>query len=684
MLPVLNGRFRGRVHGHKDFSATCQFRASNGYTLPPDGGRPVAGGECRSTVMSDKPGFLDELKRRHVWRVSIAYAVSGWLLLQIATQVFPFFGIPDWAVRLVVILVAIGFPVAVALAWIYEITPQGIRRTTLADSSDARPEHERRSVGQKLNAIIIVVLVMAVALLGWRLYAEQTPRAASQPDVIARASGPVHASLAGPVAHVSRTAANSIASGSPTRIPEKSVAVLPFANDSGKPDEQFFSDGLSDDLIVALSQFAGLKVISRSSAFQFRDSRESSHAIGEKLGVAHLLEGSVQRVGNEVRITAALVNATDGSILWSQRYDRPYQDLFALQDAITRSVADALQARLLATAGAVAQSDRPPSGSVAAFEAYQQGNAYVARNSEAGFRQAIGAYDKAIRLDPRYAAAYAKLSVPWLLLSKSFLGGADALSAASHARHAVESALQLDPDLAVAHFARSQWLLNVAMDWGGAEAEARRALQLAPNDAAMQFNLANVSATMGQLRQAVALTRHALERDPYHADWYYWLSAYLTSLGQLDEAHNAIETAISLQPGASVLHLQLAVVEIQAGNARQALQAARQETSGLWRRIAFAQALKIGTDRVAADSALKALVARQANLEAVQIAETYALRRDPDAMFHWLEGAWVQRDPGLVYLLYDPLLLRYRDDLSFAAFCRKIGLPATTDALAVR
>ena len=315
-------------------------------------------------MASDKPGFFDELKRRHVWRMAIAYAVAGWLIVQIATQVFPFFNVPDWGVRLVVILVVIGFPVAVAWAWIFELTPEGIRRTASADSPEARPERETRQIGRKLNSVIVAILILAVALLGWRVLvlrrapAPAVAKAAIATTPFARSS----------VAAVAKPSALADASPLPATaaIPAKSVAVLPFANESGKSVEQFFSDGLSDDLITALSQFAGLKVISRNSAFQFRDSHDSSARIGKLLGVAHLLEGSVQRAGDAVRITAALVNASDGRILWSQRYDKPYKDLFALQDAITKAVAGALKAKLLTTNGAVVQSDRPPSGNLEA------------------------------------------------------------------------------------------------------------------------------------------------------------------------------------------------------------------------------------------------------------------------------------------------------------------------------
>jgi TolB-like protein/lipoprotein NlpI len=645
-------------------------------------------------VASDKPGFLEELKRRHVVRVAIAYAVAGWLLVQVATQVFPLFNVPNWAVRLVVILLAIGFPVAVAFAWIYELTPEGIRRTEAAGSPGARSEHANRQIGRKLNTLIIAVLVLAVALLGWRLYAvrHQTAApiaaaAASSTDEVKRNPG-----VASAIAPASTTGA--AASGLPdaagasgasvAAIPAKSVAVLPFANE-GEKSEQFFSDGLSEDLITALSQFAGLKVISRNSAFQFRDSKDTSAEIGKLLGVAHLLEGSVQRADDEVRITATLVNAGDGTVLWTQRYDKPYKDLFALQDDITHSVADALKAKLLTAPGAVVQSDRPPSGNLAAYAAYQRGQVYSALDTETSTHQAIDAFDAAIRLDPKYAAAYAQLSKNWSALAVQFPSGAAEIAQAKDAaREASATALKLDPDSSLAHLMHANLLTLVDMDWTGAEAEYRRTLQLAPNDAAAQFGLGNALAVQGQCRRAVELIRQALASDPRHAKWYSWLSVYLAGLGQPDEAKQAIETAITLQLGGSVFHEQLAIAEILRGDAKAALAAAQQETDPAWREIALALASQIGPDHAAADAALAKLIKDHAGDSAYQIAEVYALRGDADNTFKWLDRAWTNRDPGINNLLLDPFILRYRDDPRFAAFCKKVGLPATTDAVAMK
>jgi len=607
-----------------------------------------------------------------VVRVAIAYVVAAWLLVQIATQLFPFFDIPNWAVRLVVILLAIGLPVAVAFAWIYELTPEGIRRTEAADSPGARSEHASRQIGRKLNTVIIAVLVLAVALLGWRLLAL---RRASAPSAAAQA--------AAPAAPAVPQAPSNTANPAPAVIPEKSVAVLPFENDSGDTSQQYFSDGLSQDLITALTQFAGLKVISRDSAFQFRDSKDSSKVIGEKLGVAHLLEGSVQRAGDMVRITATLVNASDGSALWSQRYDKPYKDLFALQDAITHSVADALKAKLLTAPGAVVQSDRPPSGNLDAYTAYLRGVTDFTRTDETHARQAINAYQRAVTIDPGYAAAWAALSRAWARLGGAFMGGAAQQQAFTQARRASDRALQLAPDLAAAHSARS-YLAFSESDWKGAQAEIQRALQLAPSDGDAKYLYGSVLATLGQCGRAADLVQQALMTNPRNGDWYYALSQYLACGGRMADAQQALRTAIALQPQGTAYHEGAAVLAILRGDAEAALAAAQEEPPGPWHDIAMALALQIGPDRKAADAVLKNLIAKYADLGPYQIAEAYALRRDPDAVFQWLDRAWKQHDPGISYLLYDPLILRYRDDPRFAAFCHKVGLPTTTDAVAMK
>jgi TolB-like protein len=612
--------------------------------------------------------FWQRLKQRKLVQWAIAWVAFAFALLQGIDIVAQRFNWPAAVERYLILAMIVGFFVVLVLAW-----------------------YHGEKGAQRVGGMEIMILAVLLAIGGglmWRF-----GRSASSPVAVAGVARSYNAAVcrSGPCPRPSARAPDSAASAAASGlqipvaaqiIPQKSVAVLPFANESGRQDEQFFSDGLSDDLITALSQFEGLKVISRNSAFQFRDSKDSSAEIGKLLGVAHLLEGSVQRSQNEVRITATLVNASDGSIVWSQRYDKPYKDLFALQDDITKAVADALKAKLLTAPGAVVQSDRPPSGNLAAYAAYQHGIAYSTLQTEAGTHQAIAAYQRAIALDPKYAAAYAQLSMEWIELR--VFGGADTGLVNANGRKASATALALNPDSALGHQARAQLLMIVNMDWRGAADESRHALQLAPNDAALKYSLAGDLAVLGQVQKAVELTQQALNSDPRRAGWYANLGVWLTVLNQLNAAEQAVNTAIALQPGAVDFHEALAVVEILRGDASAALTAAQKEPPGPWHDIAMALALQIGPDRKAADAALKKLIADHAGEAAYQIAEVYALRRDPDETFKWLDRAWTTRDPGISYLLFDPFILRYRNDPRFAAFCKKVGLPTTTDAVAMK
>ncbi|MGH8202546.1 MAG: TIR domain-containing protein [Steroidobacteraceae bacterium] len=463
-------------------------------------------------------------------------------------------------------------------------------------------------------------------------------------------------------------------------IQSESIAVLPLTNESGDAAEQYFSDGISEDLITALSQLPGLKVIGRASSFLFRDSKEDSRSIGAKLGVAHLLEGSVRRSGDVVRVSAELINTEDGSAQWSERYDRPYKDLFALQDEITRAVAGALKAKLLPAEHAAVQSDRPPSGSLEAYNAYLQGKFYYAHDTEVDYRKAIEFFTQATQLDPRYTRAWCGLSTTWTSVGAEFLDGAPAQEAYAKAREAASRALGLSPEFSDAHLAQGYLLLRADFNWRGAEAEYRRASELAPNDANAKFAFGNQLTTFGEMGQAVELTREALATEPLRADWYNWLAVYLSALNRLDEAEQAIRRAIELQPGAARYYEELTVIDVQRGNARAALAAALLEHPGIWQNIALALARSIGSDPRAADAALKTLIDKDAGDAPFQIAEVYALRNEADETFAWLDRAWRNRDPGVQSLLYDPFILRFKHDPRFAAFCHKVGLPVPGEA----
>ncbi|HET7674369.1 MAG TPA: hypothetical protein VFL54_02500, partial [Gammaproteobacteria bacterium] len=422
--------------------------------------------------MNTAPGpfmaeFLTRLKQRKLVQWALAYLAGSWVLLQGFDLIGQQFNWPADLLRGITLALALGFFVVLVLAWY----------------------HGERGA-QRLSGAELLILALLLAIGGaflWRLERAQAPAAVA-----------------------SATASAQKVTAPAALIPAKSIAVLPLVNESGNPDERYFSDGLSEDLITALSQFGELKVIGRNSSFQFRNSKYDSKTIGKKLGVAHLLEGSVRHAGDTVRVSVELVNAADGSTLWSQRYDRRYKDLFALQDEITSAVAGALKARLLPAAGSVAQSDRPPSGNLDAYAAYLRAKSYATANTDADFRKAIDVYGTAIRLDPHYAAAFAGLSAVWATWSAASLSGAAARQAYAQAAAAATTAVTLDPNLAAAYSARGEIMILAGLDWNGAEAEYRRALQLAPNDGQTKAVLGQLLAALGQTRQAVRLTREAL------------------------------------------------------------------------------------------------------------------------------------------------------------------------------
>ena len=583
-------------------------------------------------------GFFERLKQRKLVQWMLAYAAAAFALLQCVDIIAQRFGWPESIERGLIVALAVGFLVTIVLAWY----------------------HGERGA-QRVNGTELLILALLLAIGGgwlWRI--AQVPQNAAEAD------------------------ATRLLTARSTSIPDKSIAVLPLANESGEKDQQYFSDGLSEDLITALSQFAGLKVIGRNSSFQFRDAKLSSAALGQALGVAHLLEGSVQRAGEQVRISATLVNAADGSTLWSQHYDRAYKDLFALQDDITRAVADALKTKLLDGGGAAVQSDRPPSGNLDAWKAYSRGRFYEQMIDEADARTGIGFYEQAVALDPRYARAQASLALAWVTLAGTFLSRDEQRQAYVKARAAADQALKLDPNVAFAHVARGLLLQWADFDWTGAEAEYRRALELAPSDGLSRFSLGRMLGAVGHTQQAIEMLRQAIVNDPRNGAAWNWLAWNLAAFGEFDQAEQAARKAFELVPDSPFISAGLVLVQVQRGEAGSALATARQIRPDVWRDIALAFATQAGNDRAAADAALKQLIEKSADGSAYQIAEVYALGKDPDSTFEWLDRAWVTRDSGIGRLLTDPFILRYRDDPRFAAFCDKVGLPATTDAKAMR
>src|SRR3989440_10293637 len=462
-------------------------------------------------------------------------------------------------------------------------------------------------------------------------------------------------------------------------ISEKSIAVLPLVNSTGDPANEYFSDGMSEEFISSLSRLQDLKVVGRTSSFQFKGKTDDSKTIGEKLGVYYLLEGSVRKSADRVRIAVALIKSGDGANVWSDTYDRDLKDIFAVQSEIAGAVAKELKVALLGNNGQTSQlttAATPSNQNVEAYNALLQGNFYYNRRTAEDYRKAISYYEEAIRLDPRYALAYARLSIAALNLATNYAGLAtkEREEALAKAHASAKRALDLDPNLADAHLAQGRILELVDFNFAAAEVEFRRAFELSPQNAAVTANLADLLAVLGRLDEAVALGQRAIALEPLRGNSHHNLATYLVALGRYDEAEAALRKGIELQPQSAITYASLAIIQILRGNSGAAVELAKQETDPFWRTYALALAHFANGDRTEADAALKKLIEENADESGSQIASVYALRKEPEKMFEWLEHGGTTHDSGVAEVLYHPFLRADQDHPRFLAFAQKSRL----------
>ncbi len=462
-------------------------------------------------------------------------------------------------------------------------------------------------------------------------------------------------------------------------IPQKSIAVLPMVNSTGDPANEYFSDGMSEEFISSLSRLPDLKVVGRTSSFQFKGKTDDSKTIGEKLGVYYLLEGSVRKSADRVRIAVALIKSGDGANVWSDSYDRELKDIFALQSEIAGAVAKELKVALLGNDGQAVPlitAATPSNQNVEAYNALLQGNFYFNRRTADDIRKAIDYYEEAIRLDPLYALAYAKLSysAEHLVTRIGGFSPKENPELIAKARATAEKALELDPNLAEAHLAQSRILTDLDFNFADAEAELRRAVKLAPQNAAATGILATLLSYPGRLEEAIALEQRAIALDPLRAASQSNLAAFLTALGRYDEAEAVLRKVIALQPQSATSYEYLAIIQILRGKPAAAVELAKEETDPFWRTYALALAHFANGDSVEADAALKKLIDEDADDAGSQIASIYALRKEPEKMFDWLEHAWATHDSGVTDSLSNPFLRAYKDDPRFIAFAQKVGV----------
>jgi TolB-like protein/Tfp pilus assembly protein PilF len=578
--------------------------------------------------------FFAELKRRNVYKVAVAYAVVGWLVMQIAATVVPALHLPDGITTAVVVLTLLGYPIALVIAWAFEMTPTGMKRTENVSPNEFIPQWSAR----KFAAMIVSIALLAAALFVFQMLRSKT---------------------ISPVPPAAST------------VSEKSIAVLPFLNESGDPSDEYFSDGLSEELIAALAQIRELKVIGRSSSFRFKGKNEESKTIGEKLGVSTLLEGTVRKQADHVRIVAELINAADGRELWSRTFNRALKDIFAVQEEIAEAVAGSLELTLL---GREDKSARNASTqSVEAHNAYLEGHFYFVRRNLEDYRKSVGFFDEAIRLDPDYALAYAERSEAWTWIGD--LSNEKQKEAWATARSDAEKAVAIGPRLSEAHAALGWVRFFVEWKFGEGLAELRRARQLSPGNPTANDLLARVLVYLGHFQEAEQLARQAIELDPLTFAARNNLARILFVEGKLDEAEASARKAAELQPTAATSHRWQVMIAVLRGDGETALREAQREPDASYRRFEVALAHYARGDRAAADAALTELIAQDRNVAAYQVAQVYAWRGETEKAFEWLQIAFDNHDTGMLSLLIDPLFRGLHHDARFNRLLVKTGLP---------
>ncbi len=449
-------------------------------------------------------------------------------------------------------------------------------------------------------------------------------------------------------------------------IPEKSIAVLPFVDMSEKKDQEYFSDGLAEELLDLLAQVPDLRVPARTSSFYFKGKSDDIASIAQKLRVAHVLEGSVRKAGNTIRVTAQLIRADNGYHLWSKTYDRGIKDIFKVQDEIAAAVVDALKARLLP---AQQISSRHRTDNTEAYTEYLLGTQFRARDTPAANRQALAAYQKAVALDPGYAAAYSGISgAEWRIADQS-IGEA---AAYQRAGAAAEKAIALAPDSPEGYWARGLLRNSYDFDWHGADVDFQKALALDANFVPAYVDYAYLLATLGRSADAIALLHKSLALDPLSVPAWHALALLLVNTGQLSDARAAARRLADVNPGGNN-GVFGADADLFDARTREALEGYRRELGPLG---LMGEAMAEHTLGNAAESqrALDKLIETAADSMGYQIADVYAWRRENDKAFEWLERSYQRHDGGLGYVTYDRYLANLRTDPRYMALLRKLKL----------
>src|SRR5258707_8292334 len=464
--------------------------------------------------------FFTELKRRNVYKVAVAYAVVSWLLIQVATQVFPFFEIPNWAVRFVVLLLILGFPVALIPSWAFEITPEGIKR----ESEVAHEQSMVRHPGRRIVGLTIVVAVIPAGLLVFQLVRSKsavTPRPVTQPE------------------------ARPGFQSEECTVSVKSIAVLPFDNLSDEKANAYFAEGIQDEILTRLSKIAALKVISRSSTQKYKSAPDNLRDVGKQLGVANILEGSVQKIANAVHVNVQLIRAATDEHLWAESYNRKLDDVFGVEGEVANAIADQLNAKLSgAEQKAVAEK---PTQNAAAYDAYLRAISLDNAQTLETTKRVAGLYAEAVRLDPQFALAWARLAVA---RSQLYFNGIDLeTNSGAAVKEAAERAMSLQPELGETWLAQGVYRYRVLRDFKGALQSYEEALRRLPNSAFVLEQMAHLERRLGQFDVAQKHYQAAAQLDPRNIGVLLTLADSFQTVRRFDETRTVFDRVLEMSPG---------------------------------------------------------------------------------------------------------------------------------------
>lgn len=590
-----------------------------------------------------------ELKRRNVYKVAVAYVVVAWLLIQAASILFPTFDAPPWAMKVLVALLVLCFPVALVLSWAFEITPEGIK----LESEIAAKKSITRKTGRKIVGLTIAVAIVAAGLLVFQMAGRDrwAHRSAEGNPEGGRPGSP------------------------PLPIPAKSIAVLPFDNLSRDPDNAYFCEGVQDEILTRLAKVADLKVISRTSTQHFKSAPDNIPEIAKKLGVMHILEGSVQKASGQVRVNVQLINAMTDAHLWADTFDRNLTDIFAVETEIAKAIAEVLQAKL--TGSEKTSMSNKPTENPEAYELYLKGRFFWNKRTATDLWKSIEFFNQAIEKDPGYALAYAGEAQAWSLLS--VYNGASPADSYPQAEAFARKALALDANCAEALVGSGSFKARYQFDVRGALKDYERAIQLNPNDSTAHHWLGgDCFAATGQHAREVAELKRALELDPLSLIINSNLGVAYNRAGRFEEAVAQFRKAVQMDDRFYPAHREYALALELQGKIPEAISEYEKAAALTDDPIPLGALGRIYGITGRKDEAQKILAQLQ-GLRAQRYTAAYSLALvalglgDKTEALHWLEESYRERDGDSIGVIrVDPLLRSLRGDPRFEALAEKI------------